>query len=85
MDKIHPPEKPKEGYLALAPDEVKSSQVAQLCPTLCDPMGFSKQEYWSGLPLPSPEDLPHPGIKPGSLSLLANSLLTQPPGKPKEH
>ena len=42
------------------------SEVSQLCPTLCDPMGFSKQEYWSGLPLPSPEDLPHPGIKPRS-------------------
>ena len=36
------------------------SEVAQSCPTLCDPMsmGFSRQEYWSGLPFPSPEDLP---------------------------
>ena len=33
------------------------------------PMGFSRQEYWSGLPFPSPEDLPHPGIKPGSPAL----------------
>ena len=33
------------------------------------PMGFSRQEYWSGLPFPSPENLPHPGIKPGSPSL----------------
>ena len=32
-------------------------------------MGFSKQEYWSGLPFPSPEDLPNPGIEPGSLTL----------------
>ena len=32
-------------------------------------MGFSRQEYWSGLPFPSPEDLPHPGIEPGSLAL----------------
>ena len=32
-------------------------------------MGFSRQEYWSGLPFPSPEDLPNPGIKPGSLAL----------------
>ena len=41
VDKIHPPEKPKEGYLALAPDEVKTSQVAQLCLTLFDPMDCS--------------------------------------------
>jgi len=32
-------------------------------------MGFSRQEYWSGLPFPSPEDLPDPGIKPGSPTL----------------
>ena len=32
-------------------------------------MGFSRQEYWSGLPFPSPEDLPHPGIDPRSPSL----------------
>ena len=31
-------------------------------------MGFSRQEYWSGLPLPTPEDLPHPGIEPRSLA-----------------
>jgi len=44
-------------------------------------MGFSRQEYWSGLPLPSPGDLPHVGIEPGSLVLRADSLLTEPPGK----
>ena len=33
------------------------------------PMGFSRQVYWSGLPFPSPEDLPHPGIEPGSPAL----------------
>jgi len=38
-------------------------------------MGFSRQEYWSGLPFPSPEDLPNPGIKPGSPALLEDSLL----------
>ena len=32
-------------------------------------MGFSRQEYWSGVPFPSPEDLPTPGIEPGSLTL----------------
>ena len=49
-------------------------KVAQSYPTLCDPMdcslpgssfmGFSQQEYWSGLPFPSPGDLPDPGIEP---------------------
>ena len=45
-------------------------------------MGFSRQEYWSGLPFPSPGDLPHPGIEPGSLALQADSLPSEPPGKP---
>ena len=50
------------------------SKVAQSCPILCDPMdcsqpgssvhGFSRQGYWSGLPFPSPRDLPNPGIEP---------------------
>ena len=40
-------------------------------------MGFSKQEYWSGLPLPSPGDLPYPVIEPGSLAFQANSLLSE--------
>ena len=44
-------------------------------------MGFSRQEYWSGLPLPSPVDLPNPGIKPGSPVLQADSLLTELQGK----
>ena len=58
-----------------------SHEVTQLCRRTvdCDPvhcshqaplsMGFSRQEYWSGLPLPSPGDLPHPGIKTGSPAL----------------
>ena len=45
-------------------------------------MGFSRQEYWSGLPFPSPEDLPNPETEPGSPVLQADSLLTEPPGKP---
>ena len=45
-------------------------------------MGFSRQEYWSGLPFPSPEDLPNLGIEPGSSALQTNSLLSEPPGKP---
>ena len=58
----------------------------------CDPMdwsrqaplsmGFSRQEYWSGLPFPSPGDLPNPGIEPRSPALQADSLQSEPPGKP---
>ena len=44
-------------------------------------MGFSRQEYWGGLPFPSPEDLPDSGIVPVSPALQADSLLTEPPGK----
>ena len=44
-------------------------------------MEFSRQEYWSGLPFPSPRDLPKPGIKPGSPTLQADSLPSDPPGK----
>ena len=67
-------------------------KVAQSCPTLYDPMDsshqaplfmeFFKQEYWSGLPRPSPGDLPDSGIKPGSPALQAVSLPSEPPGKP---
>ena len=46
-------------------------------------MGFSRQEYWSGLPFPSPGDLPDAGIKPRSSALRAASLPSEPPGKPK--
>ena len=42
---------------------------------------FSRQEYWSGLPFPSPEDLPNPGIEPRSPTLQAESLPSEPPGK----
>ena len=44
-------------------------------------MGLSRQEYWSGLPCLSPEDLPDPGIKPRSPASQADSLLTEPPEK----
>ena len=47
-------------------------------------MGFSRQEYWSGLPCPPPGDLPYSGIKPRSPALRAESLPTEPPGKPKD-
>ena len=44
-------------------------------------MGFSRQECWSGLPFPSPGDLPDPEIKPGSPTLQADALPSEPPGK----
>ena len=45
-------------------------------------MGFSRQEYRTGLPFPSPGDLPNPGIEPGSPALRADALTSEPPGKP---
>ena len=72
--------------------ERKGKLVTQLCPTLCDPMDdsppgplsieFSQQEYWSGLPSPSPGDLPDPEIKPRSPALQVDSLPTELLGKP---
>ena len=70
--------------------------VAQSCLTLCDlhghqarpscqaplSMEYSRQEYWSGLPCPAPRDLPNPGIKPRSPTLQADSLPSEPLGKP---
>ena len=71
----------------------KESEVTQSCPTLWGPwtvvgqappsMGFSRQEYWTGLPFPSPGDLPDSGIKPRSPALQADSLLSEPPGNPR--
>ena len=68
------------------------SEVARSCPTLCNPwtiahqappsMGFSRQEYWSGLPFPSPGGLLNPGIEPRSPTLQAEALTSAPPGKP---
>ena len=45
-------------------------------------MGVSREEYWSGLPFPSPGDLPDPGMEPRSPALQADALLPEPPGKP---
>ena len=66
--------------------------VVQSCLTLCNPMhcslpGFSvhgifQEEYWSGLPFPSPGDLPNPGIKSMSPELTGKFFITEPPGKP---
>ena len=44
-------------------------------------MEFSRQEYWSGLPFPSPGDLPDPGVEPGSPALQADALPSEPLGK----
>ena len=69
--------------------EVKSLSRDQLFTTLwtiaCQAslsMGFSRQEYWSGLPFPSPGDLPDPGIEPRSPTLEADALTSELPGKP---
>ena len=78
----------EKGHLS---EEVKMF-VAQSCLTLCDPMdyslcqappsmGFSRQEYWSGLLCPPPGDRPNPGIEPRSPALQADSLPSEPPGK----
>ena len=66
----------------------------KLCLTLATPwtvacqaplsMGFSRQEHWSGLPFPSPGDLPDPGIEHGSPALQPDSLLTELQGKPSK-
>ena len=45
-------------------------------------IGFCRQEYWSGLPFPSPGDLPNPGIEPRYPTLEADTLTSEPPGKP---
>ena len=65
---------------------VHTFKHTQLCLILCDPMdctspvssvhGFSRREYWSGLPFPSAGDLPHPGIKPTSLESPAGGFFT---------
>ena len=66
--------------------------MAQSCPTLCDPwtvahqappsMGFSRQEYWSGLPFPSPGESSRPRDRTQSPTLQADTLTSAPPGKP---
>ena len=59
-------------------DSATSWTVARLAPLS---MGFSRQEYWSGMPFPSPADLPNPGIEAGSPALQAGALLSEPPGR----
>ena len=69
----------------------KGVLISQLCPTPWDPMDcacqaplsmeFSRKEYWSGWPFPSPGDLRDPGIKPGSPASQADSLPSESPGQ----
>ena len=77
----------KVNYRVSRMSEVK---VAQLCLTLCNPIdytvhGFSRPEYRSGEPFPSPGDLPNPGIKPRSPALQAYSLLNELSEKPLQN
>ena len=80
------------GFLTTSATWERESEVAQSCPTLCDlgsgaywappSMGFSRQEYWSGLSFPSPGDLPDSGIEPRSPAVEADALTSEPAGKP---
>ena len=73
------------GLIAVASPAAEHSKVPQSCPTLLRPpwtiayqapssMGFSSQEYWSGVPFPSPEDLPNPGMEPIFPALQTDAL-----------
>ena len=77
-------------YLTYVQSTCVCAKLLQLCPTLCLwmvtcqlplSMGFSMQEYWSGLPCSSPGGLPDPGSELGSPALQADSLLSEPLGK----
>ena len=58
-------------------------KVTQSCPTLCKSMEFSRPEYWHGYPIPSPGDLPNPGIELRSPALQVDSLPAEPQGESK--
>ena len=84
-----PPHSPQLGKVLQI--EESESEVAQSCPTLCDVdcslpgssvHGIFQARYWSGLPFPSPGDLPNPGIEPGSPALQTDALPSEPPWKP---
>ena len=70
--------------LLLFSRQVMSNSFAILWTVACQAplsMRFPQQEYWSGLPFPSPGDLPDPGIEPMSLALLGGFFTTESPGK----
>ena len=62
--------------------ELEKTENSPLTIDIALSMGFSRQEYWSRLPFPSPGDLPGPGIEPRSPALQADALPSEPPGKP---
>ena len=78
----------------IAPSYSMRARLLQSCPTLFTPwtvahqaplsMGFSRHEYWSGLPFPSPEHRPDPGIQPTSPARAGELFTTEPPGKPTQ-
>ena len=72
------------GYLSVITNVVVFAAATPWTVPLQTPLSveFSRQEYWSGLPFPSPGDLPDPGIESGSPTLQADSLPSKPPGKP---
>ena len=76
------PVNPKElqAWIFIGRTDVTLWTVAHQAPLS---MGFSRQEYWSGLPFPSPGDLPDPGIEPRSSALQADTLTSEPRGKSK--
>ena len=67
--------------------------IAESCWTLCDSVGhqaplsvgFSRQEYWSGLPFPTPRDLPNTGMEPASPAVPGIFFTSEPPGQPCWH
>ena len=67
---------------SLVPSSATPSTVVHQAPLS---MGFSRQEYCSGLPFPSPGDRSDTGIKPGCLALQADSLPSEPAGKPRSY
>ena len=83
----------ENGFYSESINSKQKVLVSQLCLTLWEKeratahqaplsMGFFRQEYWSGLPFPSPGDLANSGIEPGSPTLQVDSLSSEPPGKP---
>ena len=78
-------------YASICKDKVKLLSHVQLFATpwtvahqAPPSIEFSRQEHWSGLPFPSPGDLPNPGIEPGSPTLQADALQSEPPGNQPE-
>ena len=90
LGRIHITPHPKKCFIGFCSSSV-ALLVTQFCPTVWDPttvahqaplsIGLSRKECWSGLPFPSPEDLPDPGIEPRSPALQADSLPSELQGR----